>query len=574
MTVYWVVWDAAAAWIVDRLDAEGALPAVRRLRAAGVRASARPPAPNCQTPAALATLFTGADTGGHGVTGFDLPGGADDPVERQRPGFAPDALARAPVWRAAQEHGLRTAFVHVPWVFPAEGAPRPSPVAAVEAYLGRLAGADLLRLPPPGQARDWPVGPYPLRVRALTSGAELTVSGLDGDARPPVTLDAARGWVPVRCGTASGFWARYLPGPRGPMVVHTGAWRRRVAGTDPGVVDRLRRGAVFAGEGLKDLYRSGALGDRLVDGGDGTAEEVFVSSLGCLARSFGDAVDAVLPAPGDSTADLVVIYLPWTDDAGHHLVGWCDRRSGAYRPDVAAALWAHVRRCYGWSDALLGRVLDRAGAQDTVLLCADHGIVGSSHVVALNQALVAAGLAAARPGGGLDPRASRVLYHPANNGALRVNHDGLPGGLVPRHRGGALLRAAAAALTALPGPPGGRAPVRGFLDRHGRPVDPATVRSDQDVLFVVLDDDYQPTAVVGGGPVVRPMGKSGAHVVNTGTDRLHATFAAAGPGLAAGDDLGVVANTVAAALVRRQLGLPGAGTATAPPAATTTVGTR
>lgn len=38
MTVYWMVWDAAARWIVDRLEAEGALPAVSELRARGCRA--------------------------------------------------------------------------------------------------------------------------------------------------------------------------------------------------------------------------------------------------------------------------------------------------------------------------------------------------------------------------------------------------------------------------------------------------------------------------------------------------------------------------------------------------------
>ncbi|MGH3682623.1 MAG: alkaline phosphatase family protein, partial [Natronosporangium sp.] len=116
MTVYWVVWDAAAAWLVDALDAEGALPAVRRLRRTGIRASARPPAPNCQTPAALATLFTGTGTDTHRVTGFDLPGGPDQPVEWQRSGFEPGVLAAEPVWQAARAAGLRTAFVHVPWV--------------------------------------------------------------------------------------------------------------------------------------------------------------------------------------------------------------------------------------------------------------------------------------------------------------------------------------------------------------------------------------------------------------------------------------------------------------------------
>jgi hypothetical protein len=271
-------------------------------------------------------------------------------------------------------------------------------------------------------------------------------------------------------------------------------------------------------------------------------------------------------------ADLVVIYLPWTDDVGHEMAGWCDSASAAHRPDLAEAVWAGVRHCYARADALLGQVLDRAGDGDTIVLAADHGIVGSAHLVALNQTLIEAGLAATDPAGRLDTRRSSVVYHPANNGALRVNHDGLPGGLVPRQRAGDALRAAMAALATIApavrsGSTESAAPVViGFLDAAGLPLPPALVTSAHDIAYVVLHDDYQPTAVVDGGPVVRPMAKSAAHVVNTGTDRLHAAFSAAGPGLPAGADLGVVDNTFAAGLVSRRLGLDEPDRAGAAPA--------
>lgn len=552
MTVYWVVWDAAAHWIVDRLDREGALPAVRRLRAAGVTAAARPPRPNCQTPPSLATLFTGSWPRQHAVTGFTVPGGPHDPVDSHRSGFGPGFPARPPVWRRAQARGLRTAFVHVPWVFDGDGAVGPGVDAAVEAYSNQICGSGILPLAD-GSRQDWPAGAEAIGVRATAAGARLVTSAGTHD------LDALRGWVPVRLTGTAGFWARHLNLPAGPAVVRTGTWAPRAAGADAQLALRLAGADVFAGEGLKSLYRSGCLGQRLVEGGDGSAEEVFVSSLGCVARSFAAVTDVVLAG---HRADLVVIYLPLTDDVGHELAGWCDTVSAAYRPDVAAAVWGHVRRCYARVDAVLGRVLGRAGQGDTVVLGADHGIVGSARLVALNQALIEAGLAAPAPGGGLDARQSSVIYHPANNGVLRVNHDGLPGGVVPRARAGEALRAAMAALAAIaPAPPAGPArpapsgPVTGFLDAAGRELPPSSVRAADDVAYVVLHDDYQPTAAVDGAPVVRPMRKSASHVVNTGTDRLHATFAAAGPGVPAGTDLGVVDNTFGAGLVSRQLGL-------------------
>jgi hypothetical protein len=52
---------------------------------------------------------------------------------------------------------------------------------------------------------------------------------------------------------------------------------------------------------------------------------------------------------------------------------------------------------------------------------------------------------------------------------------------------------------------------------------------------------------------VSPAAKPGAHITNAGDDRLHAVFAAAGPGLARGEDLGVIDNTWPAELVLEHL---------------------
>jgi len=419
-------------------------------------------------------------------------------------------------------------------VFGADGTVGPGVDAAIEAYSRQLAGPAVLELTPGRQT--WPAGPEDVEVVPTGTTVRLTSSA--------GTFDVDE-WTAVRLRDGAGFWARVIPGDR--LLVRTGIWSGRVAGADSHLVQRLAGTEVFAGAGVGRLYRSGRFGPRLVDGGDGSAEEVFVSSLRCVARSFDSAVDAVLAG---HDADLVVIYLPLTDDVGHEFAGWCDPHSAAYRPDAADPIWDHVRRCYAWSDAVLGRVLDRArdaATGDTVILAADHGMVGSAYLVHVNEALVRAGLAV--PGAdGLDPRGCSVVYHPANNGALRVNHTGLPGGSVPRERSGALLRQAMAVLAEIPA-------VTGFLDGRGRPLTVSDVGERDEVAYVVLHDDYQPTAVLDGGPVVRPMVKSAGHVVNTGTDRLYATFAAAGPGITAGADLGTVDNTFAAGLVLRQLAI-------------------
>jgi hypothetical protein len=501
VTVYWVVWDAAANWIVDRLDAEGALPAVRALRTGGARAAGRPPTPNCQTPPSLATLFTGTSTREHGVTGFTVPDGKVFGAHRS--GFGAEFPARPPIWRVLGDHGLRSAFVHTPWVFDDSGHVGPYVDAAIEAYNGRLAMHEVLA----GDG-DWPVGGFPVRV----DGSVLHAGGVAHELTP------AGGWVPVRLDPRTGFWVRYL----GDRLVRTGTWQVRVGGTNAPLVRDLADTPVFAGIGVGSLYREGLFGPRLVDGGDGGAEREFMSSVDCIVRSFSAAVTAVLSR---HNADLVVIYLPWTDDVGHEMLGWCDPRSGAYRPDATEQVWPYLRQCYQDADRVLGQVLGRAGDQDTVLLCADHGMVGSTHLLHVNEILIEAGLAERADDGGLDLVRSTVVYHPANNGQLVVNSDLVAPGLTE-----SVLAKAKDAL---------RDYVTGFLDG----------------CYLVLRDDWQPSDVVDGGKVLRPLVKSGSHVVNTGDGRLHATFAVKGPGIPPGVDLGVVDNSLGARVASHQLGV-------------------
>lgn len=539
MTVYWVVWDAAAHWVVDRLEREGALSAVTRMREHGSFAAARPARPNCQTPPSLATLFTGTWPSEHQVTGYTVPG-AGEGITSHVSGFAPRYPAVSTVWETIGQAERTTASVHAPWLFDSDGTVGAYVDAAVEAYSNRLTRHSVLALGA-GSPRQWTVGPFrvavepgtpdgPVRLHAHAASVELRADG----AWQPLTLDA-RGHA---------TWVACVATPGGRVLVHTGVWEVRVAGRNGHLAERLARGLPFAGEGVGPLYRSGTFGPRLAEGGDGHAEEVFLSSVHCAARSFAAATDAVLDAHG---ADLVVVYLPMTDDVGHELLGWCDERSAAHRPDIADRIWSHLRRCYQWSDAVLGRVLDRAGPEDTVVLAADHGMVGSTHLVHVNDHLVGAGLATAGPDGIPDASRSRVIYHPANNGSLwATGTDG------PDDRRAA-MRDALASLRTLTDPASGRQIVSAFLDSEGTPL---TDESDPPpVTFLALANDYQPTAqfLRTGGPVSRTP-KTGAHVVYTGDPRLHAVHAAVGPGIPRTEG-GVIGNTEPARLVLRQLGL-------------------
>ncbi|MFE7897976.1 alkaline phosphatase family protein [Streptomyces sp. NPDC057424] len=557
MTVYWVVWDAGAHWVVDRLEREGALPAVTRMRERGVFAAARPAHPNCQTPPSLATLFTGTWPAEHQVTGYTVPG-AGKGVASHVSGFSPGFPATPPVWEAMSENDLTSALVHAPWVFGADDHVGPHIDGAVEAYSGRLTRHALRTLDPGPGNQPWDIGGF--RVEAVVERARGGSHRVRITGGERLLLGSEEGWQPFALDRDHGTWMRCLRVGEQLVLVHTGVWRARTAGRNPKTTRRLAQCPPFAGEGVGPLYRQAAFGPRLAEGGAGSAEEVFLSSVECVARSFGAAADAVLQT---HEADLVVVYLPMTDDVGHEFLGWCDERSAAHRPDIAERVWSYIRRCYTWSDAILGRVLDRAGAEDTVVLGADHGMVGSTHLVHLNDQLVRAGLAARDVDGGLDPEGSQVFYHPANNGSLWATESTAGDPVRARHA----LRQARAALSSITDPETGRPVVAGFLDRDGEPLTGGPAEHLA-VSYVVLADDYQPSArLLGEGPVVRRAAKTGAHVVNTGDSRLHAVHAAVGPGIRPGAAAGVIDNTQPAALVLGQLGLAGTPQACAAPAA-------
>ncbi|MFF0659407.1 alkaline phosphatase family protein [Micromonospora tulbaghiae] len=528
MTVYWVVWDAGARWLVDGLDARGRLPNVRRLQAAGARAAARPARPNCQTPPSLATLFTGAPAHEHGVTGFRVP----DPrwFGASRSGFDPVVCAVPPVW---QRLGVRSAFVHVPWVLDPHGQVGEYVDAAVEAYSGRLTRHAMLR---PGQ------GGVPL-VDALPDAAVVAArSGGTVVSGPSGTVPVTDSWVEVDLGGGLGCHVRRVSRPDGEVLLRTGVWRTRWAGGDRALVQRLRALPAFAGEGAGSVYRAGDFGVRLPEGGDGAAEELLLSSMEPAARTFAAAADVVLDR---HRADLVVVYLPMTDDIGHELAGWVDAAGPAYRPELARPGWNLLSRVYRAADAILGRVLDRAGPDDTVLLTADHGIMAMTHDVYPNAVLAVAGLAAPDGRGGVEPDRSAVVFHPAGDGSLWVNPQARA-----QHPARPWLRHAVEVLAAAPGP-GGQPLLLGLADGRGEPVFDLAGRDHVYCRFAagLLAQPGMP----GNGVVYAPTRKSGGHLAGDGDPRLDAVYAAMGPGLPSGADLGRIDNVDVAAAVEAAL---------------------
>ncbi|MHA3947376.1 alkaline phosphatase family protein [Cellulomonas bogoriensis] len=517
MTVFWLVWDGAAAWVTDELLSRGHLPHLAQVRAEGWGGALEPSRPSCQTPPGLATLFTGTAPARHGVTGFWVPGAPDGDLTRSARGFTPGVCRAPALWDRLAADGVRSLLVHAPWAFDAEGRLGSHVTGAVEAYSRRVSRERAAVVA--GRPAVWDDLGGPVHVRAADDGAHVVVTPGRGE---PIEVGAE--WTVVDGPDVTPAWYRAVTAADGLACARTGAWTPRVAGSDERLVTLLRDAAgrrPFVGDSTGGLLREGMFGTPLAAGGDGSAEEVLLSGARLVARSFADALGAALTHT--ELPDLVVAYLPVTDDVGHELVGLLD--PDADLPHAARTrAWELVAAAYQLADDLLGMVVRRAGADDTVVVSADHGMAPVRTTFYPNNVLVSAGLAVSAPDGGdgADHARSAVLYHLAANGLVLRGGAGDDRALKAGHR----------ALLAARDPRTGSPGVVGLVDEHGVGVEAGTpgaviVPGDGVLPWPDVTDD-----LAAFGPPLR----SAAHTTYAGDPRLHATAAVRGPVLVAGGD--------------------------------------
>ena len=502
VSVYWMIWDGAAAWIVDELLRRAALPHLARLVGRGATQAALVPSiPNCQTPPGLAALLTGTQPADNGVTGFFLPGDGNGDIAGWRRAFSPDVLTREPIWETAGRHGYTSILVHAPWGFDRDGQTADGVDLAVEAYQTRVArerAAFLGDLPV-----VWDDLPIVTAVRSAGSGPDQTVELVVGDRA--VRLDER--WVEVDTGSGSGAYFRVVVHPNGSRaVVRTPVYAPRCAGADADGVRDMRKSIAartFVGDSMGSLLRDGWFGARLAEGGDGSAERIFLSGAQLVAGSFEAHLRAALERP---RPDLLIAYVPMTDDVGHALAGLL---TGETDMETREAAWDLVAEGYAMSDRLLGVLMESAQDDDTIVVAADHGIARVTSDLHVNAVLADAGLAVpAREGEAADHLQSSVHYHIVNNGLILR-------GLGPQTLDGEdTMSRAEAVLRGLRRPETDRPAVLGFVDAHGVPV---TLGPGTNQAYLLLGEGVHPDADRAEGQHFGPPSRSASHTTYGGT---------------------------------------------------------
>ncbi len=360
----------------------------------------------------------------------------------------------------------------------------------------------------------------------------------------------------------------------GPLEVYVRCWnihgdgRSRAAATEPplcyrpvsarnttadaDLAGRLSETAPgFVGNGGSGEYVRGAFGETLAGGGDGTAEARYLETV---ALTIANQTARAVALASQNDYDLLIGYLPYPDEAVHTWWGVVSKRSAAYDAALAERVRPHLEQVVIWVDRFLGALRDAAGKDVTTFLTSDHGHAAVSRAFRPNRVLEAAGLLGTAPAGNrrrLDLTRTQVVYHHGNGGYLLINGVDRDQGIVPPSERQAVSDAAISALLAARDPETGAQIVTAIACATEEPELAGPNAGD---LYLDVLPQYELRADL-EGPVAGSYRPMGAHRFDPKRPDIHTIFAAAGPGIRSGVEIGRVRNIDVAATITQLLGL-------------------
>lgn len=207
----------------------------------------------------------------------------------------------------------------------------------------------------------------------------------------------------------------------------------------------------WMGNSALGVYRSGRMGARLVDGGDGLAEARLLESLELLTRQFIRGSEWMWT---QHRADLLMDYFPLLDEIDHEWFGLVD--STAMRHDPALAKRVQKYRVAAWHLADLRlqslRALVAGDPNAALVVSGDHGMRSYWMSFRPNVALREAGLLTLDSAGRVDLTRTRA-YSPSGYYVM-LNRTAWKDGIVSPAEEAEAIAAVERALTNARGPDG------------------------------------------------------------------------------------------------------------------------
>jgi len=549
-----VSFDAAGYVTTSRLLAEGKLPSFDRMVRGGAWSDGMISSFPTKTAAAHALLFTGQHGHTSGITANSVlrfPSSAGSRLETLN-GFFSESLRAEPVWARAAARGLETYVFHAPQVYPFRPQPHLNVVYGYSDATSRgevLARKDVLVAEPgairfavgesryrgtffddPGDptegydsleiAIEPELGPYVARLKPGDAGSfSVPIAA---------SLGGRTAWFSLRLFTLSSDGSSFILYRSGTSELVTSP-----ADLLEGETPALR---AYAGNGGADAYSAGGFGPTFAQGGSGEAERRFTETELHLATQLLDQARWVL----SRDYRLVLLYSPVIDDVAHELYGYLASDLEGYDEALAQKIWPVLMEAFAVQDRFLGMLLDIADHDRAhLIVVSDHGMSGIDKLVHLNAALEKAGLLALDPGGSIDLTRTRALAPPLEDASVAVNAVDRPGGIVSLEERPMVLDELRSALSSLKDPVSGERIVTAFFEPSTTGLLQPGGDSTGD-LFLDFAPGYYPSTSASSPVVVERTEPSGEHVfVPTRRDML-AIFAAYGPRIPKGVNLGRV----------------------------------
>ncbi len=548
--------DGGADWIVDRLIERGTAPQFAALAREGAAADSMVSVIPSLTAVAHGTLWTGAFPRLHGVTDNNMPmtPTREHTLLERRSGFLSDVLRAEPIWSTAAAAGRRVLVVQATGGYPFRRV-FPDRLTQFDVYADELLRNALVRGQLQRGAFRFRIGDTNAELRRASADAltlrvasvesELSLSRRRYSPPLPVQVDGREGLVRVGLVDYDAATGRVLLLRGDVSQVHT---------THPEqLAPFLAEAGITFGEIGAGHYTAGRFGPTLAEGGSGDAERRLVSATHANQEYFDGGLRYAARQPWD----LLLLYVPNLDVAGHALVGMLDPDTPGHDAALAERVWPFYeemfKRCADDFVASIRELLPDA----TVVIGSDHGVDGNSRQWFPNAVLRAAGLLH-EVNGTPDLARTRALFLYGHGGGIFINSTGHKGGIVEDADREAVTRAVTAALLSARDPEGGGPLVRAVVSTDvdgealgiGGPVAP-------DIYFDSTPG-YYANATFGAPALTAPVrpSRQGNHGPFPTRRRLHGIFYAAGPGVKAGARPGLIRQVDVAPTVARLLGIP------------------
>ncbi|MGH7772294.1 MAG: alkaline phosphatase family protein [Candidatus Binatia bacterium] len=590
-------WDAGVPAMIQDLLRQGKLPNLQRLIAGGAFADSVVTVFPSRTAPGNASLWTGAPPRVNGISGNSMPRTprSQFTILESTLGFHSTSLSAEPLWISGARSGRRAVIIQSTQVWPFEpylagglfgGGLSTRPIF-FEGYAGTVGRDDVLtaKHTSPRTAQGWrnlPESAIPPREITFAIGTTHFFGLLIDDPEDPLrgydTLIVARAKDGEKAearlkarsaGRGVDHWSPpvELESKGEPsLATRLRLFELKADGSDfllyftrparelsshPELLPELRKAAgVFVGDGARSLYRQGAFGPTIPQGGDGSAERRYLETVLLNQKQFMEATRWALET---LPWDLLFTYTPYPDEAEHLWRGYLEPILPGFRPEIADRLRPFLEEVYRTCDEFLGLLMRLRPPNTVIALVSDHGMEGVNKTVAINAALARAGLLVLDKQNRVDLSKTRALYPTANNAYILINTKDRKGGIVSPEERALVVDQIRQALQGIRD--GDRQTVTGIFDAHTEGETMGIGGETGGDIYLDLLPGYDFDARFNSRDLIMHREPYGAHGFNPSRTSMRTIMVLNGPGVSEGQRLKAARTIDFAPTLARLLGI-------------------